>query len=110
MQSKKQQEESFMLERFPDSSTKMLTHCSFILKRHERQVSPSLKAKNFLRVSVTPAICLRRELVYQISGDGARVWREKVSWVPPALWELETTITTFNNNIILRAHLEHSES
>ena len=44
-----------MLERFPDSSTKMLTHCSFILKRHERQVSPSLKAKNFLRVSVTPA-------------------------------------------------------
>ena len=25
-------------------------------------------------------------------------------------WDLETTMTTFNNNIILRAHLEHSES
>ena len=25
-------------------------------------------------------------------------------------WDLETTMTTFKNNIILRAHLEHSES
>ena len=25
-------------------------------------------------------------------------------------WDLETTKTTFKNNIILRAHLEHSES
>ena len=24
-------------------------------------------------------------------------------------WDLETTMTTFKNNIILRAHLEHSE-
>jgi len=27
-----------------------------------------------------------------------------------AYWNLETTKTTFKNNIILRAHLEHSES
>ena len=26
-----------------------------------------------------------------------------------ALWDLETTITTFNNNFILRAHLEQSD-
>ena len=24
-------------------------------------------------------------------------------------WDFETTMTTFKNNIILRAHLEHSE-
>ena len=26
-----------------------------------------------------------------------------------ALWDLETTMTTFNNNFILRAHLEQSD-
>ncbi len=29
---------------------------------------------------------------------------------PHTYWDLETTMTTFKNNIILRAHLEHSES
>ena len=67
-----------MLERFPDSSTNMLTQFSFILKRHERQVSPSLKAKNFPRFSVTPAICLRRRTVYQIGRRGARGYAKKV--------------------------------
>ena len=27
-----------------------------------------------------------------------------------AYWDLETTKTTFKNNIVLRTHLEHSES
>ena len=34
--------------------------------------------------------------------------------IPPffthAYWDLETTKTTFKNNIVLRTHLEHSES
>ena len=32
------------------------------------------------------------------------------SFFTHAYWDLETTMTTFKNNMILRAHLEHSES
>ena len=34
----------------------------------------------------------------------------RISVFTHAYWDLKTTKTTFKNNIVLRTHLEHSES
>jgi hypothetical protein len=41
-------------------------------------------------------------------GENIAVKRKAKAFFTHPYWDLETTMTTFKNNIILRAHLEHS--
>ena len=50
-------------------------------------------------------------IVYHKKAQRAHDSRQGASpFFTHAYWDLETTKTTFKNNIVLRAHLEHSES